>query len=375
MALLFMLVLPLLGLFPSLMVGGDQRSRADRRAAQRSGQERPPPAVIGVLERQVMPLVPSEMFVRSTRAAAERDAFTAVRSLAGLGIAAVLLHSAGLFVFGRVLDSPTSVGSRRKKVAGRARTWRIPGVSAGTSAVAVNQIRLALRTPRGRSILLSPPLLFVMFSVMTWRGGMGDEFSFIRLGSGLGLAIFGCWVSLLSILPLAMNQFSIDRAGLTLAFLSPLDDRDLLRGKALGNGVVIGFPAMVCVLGAALLFRAGAFGLWISVPLGFLATYLICAPLGAALSAAFPRPVDLNSIGRGSNAHGVAGFVGFLGFTAAGALTILVAFVTVITLDRPYWTPLVMLVWCAACALVGHLLFVPVRALLSKRRENLALLR
>jgi hypothetical protein len=172
-----------------------------------------------------------------------------------------------------------------------------------------------------------------------------------------------------------VNQFAIDRAGLTLAFLSPLDDRDLLRGKAVGNGIIIGLPSLVCVLGSALFFRAGAVALWISVPVGLMATYILVAPLAAALSAVFPRPVDLNSIGRGSNAHGVAGFVGFVALTAAGALSLGLALLTINALGRPSWTPLVMAAWCATCAAIAHVLFVPVRALLSRRRENIALLR
>jgi hypothetical protein len=374
-ALLFMLVLPMLGLFPGLMSGGDHRTRAERQEDRRSGHDRPSPAWIDTLQRRVLPVVPSEMFVRSTRAAAGGETAASVRSLAGLALGAVLVHAAGLFVFGRVLDSPASAGSRRRTGTGRARTWRIPALSAAASAVAVNQVRLALRTPRGLSILLSPPVVFVMFSLMMSRGGSSPEFGLFRLGSGLALAIFGCWISLLAILPLAMNQFAIDRAGLTLAFLSPLDDRDLLRGKAVGNGIIIGLPSLVCVAGSALFFRAGAVALWISVPVGLMATYMLVAPLGAALSAVFPRAVDLNSIGRGSNAHGLAGFVGFVALTAAGALSLGLALLTINILDRPSWTPLVMAAWCATCAVISHVLFVPVRALLSRRRENLALLR
>jgi hypothetical protein len=213
-----------------------------------------------------------------------------------------------------------------------------------------------------------------MFSVMTSRGA-SDDFNVFQFGSGLGLAVFGCWVSVLAILPFAMNQFSIDRAGLTLAFLSPLDDRDLLRGKAVGNGILVFAPALVCVLGAALVFRTGSIALWLSIPLGLLATYFINAPIAAVLSALFPRSVDLNSIGGGSNAHGLAGFLGFLALTAAGALSAGLAMIAINLLERPHWTPLVMLGWCAISAAIGHIAFVPVRMLFAERRENLALLR
>ena len=58
----------------------------------------------------------------------------------------------------------TSGGRRRETVAD-------PGPRSDTSAVAINQLRLALRTPRGRATLLSPIVVFGMFAVMTLRSG------------------------------------------------------------------------------------------------------------------------------------------------------------------------------------------------------------
>jgi hypothetical protein len=373
--LVFILVLPVAGLLPGLLSGTDRESRAERAAARRAGRERPTPSWMATLERRALPLAPSEMFVRSTREAADRQPAAALRPLAGLAAAATVLHLLGFVVFGRVLDSPASTGSRRKATSVRNRAWRIPWVSPATSAVAMNQIRLALRTPRGRSTLLSPIVVFMMFGVMMWRSGSAAELGFLRFQSGIGLALFGCWVSFMAVLPIAMNQFSVDRAGLTLAFLSPLADRELLWGKAIGNGVIAGIPALFCILGAAAIFRGGSLALWLSIPPGIVASYLLMAPLAAALSALFPRPVDLNSIGRGSNAHGAAAFIGFLAVTAAGALSTAVALIATGALGLPHWTPVIMVVWCAICAVVGLVLFVPARAVFGRRRENLALIR
>jgi hypothetical protein len=181
-------------------------------------------------------------------------------------------------------------------------------------------------------------------------------------------------VSLLAILPLAMNQFSVDRAGLTLAFLSPVDDRELLRGKAIGNAAIFGIPMLFTIAGAAALFPGGPAGLWLSVPIGLAAVYVLTAPLAAALSAIFPRAVDLNSFGRGSNAHGAAGFLGFAAYLGAGGLTLLLALGT-LRLAGPPFVPLIMLAWFAFCSVAGWLLFIPVAALLARRRDNLALIR
>jgi hypothetical protein len=369
--LAFILILPIVGLLPSLMAGAS----VERQAARRAGRPRPTPAWIVTLERRALPVVPSEMFVRSTRAAAQGQPDNTWRPLAGLVVTAGALHAAGLFVFGRLLDSPGSVGSRRKTAGARARPLKIPGVSRAISAIALNQIRLALRTPRGRSILLSPLVVFMMFGLMMWNTGGLAEFGFLRLQSGLALAVFGSWMSLMVSIPISMNQFSIDRAGLTMVFYSPLDDWELLRGKAIGNGLIAGIPAIVCIVGAATIFRNGPIALWLSLPFAIVATCLLVAPPAAALSALFPRPVELNSIGRGSNAHGAAGFLGFIAITAAGAVTAAVALLAMRALPQAHWAPLIMLIWCAVCAVAARLLFVPVRLLFARRRENLALIR
>jgi hypothetical protein len=366
--LIFILVLPLVGMFPVLWAGGARDTRGERRAER----DRATRAWVTIVERRVLPLVPSEMYVRSTRSAADQGVGEALVQMVGLVTVAAVLHTTGFFVFGRMLDSP-GTSARRKAARAKPGVWRIPGVTSGTSAVALNQIRLAFRTPRGRSILLSPLVVFIMFSAVMWRGGAGVEFGFLFLEDGISLAIFGSFVSLLAILPFAMNQFAIDRAGLTLTFLSPLDDQELLHGKAIGNAVVAGVPALFCVIGAALLFRGASLAVWLLVPLGLLATYSLMAPVAAVLSAVFPRSVDLNSIGNGSNAHGAAGLLGFLSALVAGAATLVVALVARRTLGG-YLSLLVMLIWGGLCVLVARILFMAARPILSRRRENLALI-
>jgi hypothetical protein len=239
--------------------------------------------------------------------------------------------------------------------------------------VALAQLRLALRTPRGRSILISPLLVFVVFAFIMRRSLDGLEFAFITLDSGLGLATFGSAICLLSILPIAMNQFAVDRAGLTLALLAPLRDIELLAGKAVGNAMIAAAPALLCVTIALLLFPAGDLALWLSLPLGLTAAYLLAAPAAAALSAVFPRAVDLNSIGRGSNAHGMAGLLGLLVFVVAGAPSVAVVMIATRLFDRPVLAPVLLLVWCAVAFLISRLLFHPVAALFARRKENLAM--
>lgn len=369
-ALLIIVVLPLAGILP-VMLAGDRGRRDESQARQ--GRSDDLPGWITTIEHRALPLIPSEMFARATRTAASGELRAPVAALGSLALVATALHGAGLFVFGRVLDAHGSTRSGRRGSVSKARTWRIRGLSTGASAVAVNQVRLALRTPRGRSILLSPLVVFLMFGVMMWRGGNTADFGFLRLTSGVALAIFGSTISLLALLPLSMNQFAIDRAGLTLTFLSPLDDWDVLKGKAIGNAIVAGMPAFVCIAGAAAVFPGGPWSDWVSVILGLAASYMLTAPVAAALSALFPRPVDLNSIGNGSNAHAAAGLLGLVVLLCAGALTVALALLARLMFGHAHFALVAMLIWCGLSAAVSRLCFIPARSLLARRRENLAL--
>ena len=264
------------------------------------------------------------------------------------------------------------MGARRGATRATApgRIW-LPLISRASAAVAQAQLLLALRTPRGRSILLSPLIVFALVAIVMYRQGE-MQLGAISLSSGLSLATFGSAVCLLSLQPFAINQFAIDRSGLTMALLSPLATNELLLGKACGIGLIAGGPAMTCIVVAFLLVPGGALALWSSLPLALIATYLLFAPGAAALSAIFPRTVDLNSIGRGSNPHTIASLLGILVFVAAALPTIAIIALTRLV-DRLALAPLVMLVWCGIALVVSRLLFVGVAVVFDKRRENLGM--
>jgi hypothetical protein len=119
----------------------------------------------------------------------------------------------------------------------------------------------------------------------------------------------------------------------------------------------------------------GSPALWLAIPLALLATYFLVAPAAAVFSALFPRVVDLNSIGRGSNAHGLAGLLGFVAFAASGAPSVLIMLVVSKWLKQPSLVPLLLLVWCAIAYTIARILFIPARKIFAKRRENLAMIR
>ena len=373
LALLFIVIIPAASMLPGLIQGGRHRARVEGRTEAR--EPMPIPSWLATTGGWAVTLFPTELYVASTRAAARPDVTAAGKGIAALAATGLCLHAFGMFVFARVLASPGSTGARRA-VSTRAAWGRtLPGLSPGASAVALAQVRLALRTPRGRAILLSPVVMIAIFAVVMRQQIGSMDFGPLAFNSGLSLAMFGSFVSLLSILPIAMNQFAVDKAGLTLALLSPLTDGEYLAGKAVGNGLIAAVPALLCVLVSFVLCPDGSPALWVAIPPALLATYFLVAPAAAVFSALFPRAVDLNSIGRGSNAHGLAGLLGFVAFVASGAPSVLIMLVVSKWLERPSLVPALLLVWCAIAYTIGRILFVPARKIFAKRRENLAMIR
>jgi hypothetical protein len=247
----------------------------------------------------------------------------------------------------------------------------VPGLSPAASAVAFTQLRLALRTPRGRASMLTP-LMMPLFlgAVMARRGtltipGLEDE-------RGLAIAAIGAFAAVLALLPIAMNQFAIDRAGFTRQMLSPISIRELLVGKAVGNALIAAIPAAFCFVVALAVFRATHPMLWVGLVFAAVATYALLAPVAAALSAIFPKAVDLNSIGNSSNAHQAAGLLGVLSFAASAAVPVLLTLLAINFLHRTDLIALLLIGWAAVAIGLAYLLFIPVRRLVASRCETLA---
>ena len=357
-----------LGLLPSLM----QLDRPGRRAHMTRAERRAlPPSPIERTILRAAPFVPSELY-RASILGAQAGPINAVIPLAGLIGIALALQGAAFVGFRRVLDMPVSMGARRAGGFGGLWERAIPGLSHTASAVALTQLRLAVRSPRGRQMMITPLLIFTMFAVvLSQRGDI--PFPGLRTSGGIGLAIFSCVMCLFAALPFASNQFAIDRAGFTRLMLAPITLHDLLVGKAVGNLLIMVGPALVCWATAAVLFPGASPALWIAIPLAFASVYFLFAPIAAALSAAFPRTVDLGSIGNRSNAHQAAGF---LSLASIGVSVLPVAGLTALALlflQRAALLPVLLAVWCVAAYVICRLLLIPVRRFVDARREDLGL--
>jgi hypothetical protein len=372
LALVFIIVMPLMGMLPSVLASGTHEQRRNEQIAYAERQARGQ-ATLGdrawAVAYGAFEFLPSELISTAARSSAHGAPAAALAPIAALGVSGLVLHALGLLTFSRLLAAPES-SSRRRTAGGVApRHLHAPWLSRASAAVAQGSLRLALRTPRGRSLLISPALVLTVLAIMMKRGA-AMELGLLVANSGLALATFGAAVSLLAILPFAMNQFAIDGAGLTLSLIAPLSTRDLLIGKAAGNALVVTVPAFLCIVVGFVLFPAGPLALWLSLPLALIATYALAAPAAAALSAVFPRAVNLNSIARGSNAHGMASLLG-LGVLLLSGLPPALMAAGAIAFRRPWLAPALIGAWCAVAIVLSHVLFIAVAALFERRKENL----
>ena len=368
-ALAFVLLIPLMAMLSNLLT--QSVSHRQRHAPAMTVQRSAGAVLAGRVAQEAFSWLPSERYVGATRAGAEGRASASVGSLGALAVTALLLHGCGMLAFRRLLAFPGSVGRPRS---GRGRTAflrRIPGISPGAGAVALAQLRLVLRTPRGRSTLLSPILILAVLIMVALRRGAAP-FSIVPQ-SGAGLAAFGAAFSLVATLPFAMNQFASDGAGLTLQLLSPLSDDEILNGKAVAMGALTIILGLLCILAALLAFPGGPAGVWVSVLVGLVSMYLLVATAAAVLSTLFPRVVDLNSIGRGSNAHGVATLLGLAAVVLSALPPIGLAVLARAWLKRDDLLPVILLAWCAAALATNRLIHPLVRRLFARRRENLGM--
>lgn len=316
--------------------------------------------------------VPSELFSRAVQDAAARNVTGSSGALLALLAWGAFAHGLTWPLYGRLVEVPTSTGGPRRYAGSRSPARSIPLLGRRASAVATNFVRLAYRTPRGRSIVLMPIIMMAVFAVLFTIRGQTIPVGPFRIGGGFTLALFGAVIALLSLAPLLLNQFAVDGAGLTLTFLVPVSDREVLHGKAAGGFVIALGPMMIGAV-AGMLTGAHSLWLWIAVAFGVLAVYAIYAPVAALIAMILPRSVDLAAIGNASNAHQGAALLGMLAFAAATAPPALLAFLSQRVWGGERTAPLAIGAWLVVAACIAFALFRIAERVLRARRENLAM--
>jgi hypothetical protein len=362
LVLVGMLAIVVVSMLPSALIPEDG-GRRDRRP--RSGPSLP---------EWVQPMagtLPSELYVRTVRDVIP-GATTSALARAGLLFAwAAAAHALTWPVYHRLLSTPASGGAR--SVSSRRRLFTVmPGLGPRTSAVAASYVRLGVRTPRGRTIVLIPIVLLAVFAALAYLRGSTLPFGPVRIGGGYSLGIFGITLALMSLAPFAFNQFAVDRSGLILQLLSPISTRELLYGKAVGGFLMAALPCAASVA-AGLVTGGGSPWLWTAIILGALAAYITLSPVAAVLSLVFPRTVDLSSIGQASNAHQAAGLLGIFAFAAACVPPAALSVVGLHLLDSELATAGLLVAWTVIALFLARVGFLIAERLFVERKENLAL--
>jgi hypothetical protein len=311
---------------------------------------------------------PWEQYALATGAAASGEPSKAVLPLAGLAATTGVLAFVSRWSFGRLLDSPGSRGTRARR--SEARPVAVPGLTPAASAVAVSTFRLLLRSVRGRVMLFSSPLPVVMIGLV-WKSFTTSAAT--QAPAGVVMVLLGGLMALVSMQTFLSDQFAVDRAGLTLTFLTPASDVDLVVGKAAAGLGALAIPTGIATLAGIVLRPSGAPPLWLAALIGVVAVYLIQAPIAALFAAMLPAPFDLMKL-KGGNAHPLgtiaSTLVTMLAMTLAVSLGIFVLWWT----GSAWVTLLAAIGLLAVAAGFATLVFRAAARAVSLRRENLALI-
>jgi hypothetical protein len=312
--------------------------------------------------------LPSELFAEAVVFGYDVPETEKIWPLAMLAIQGGVLFTLSALMHGSIGQAVEGTRARRQKTMTGVVAVRLPGMWPGTSAVALAQVRTAMRSVRGRLVVFLPgPLvamiaaLFASLNSTAGFEGLGEARGYLAFGGGL---LFGLYAAQ----AFTMNQFASDRAGLTLEFLAPIRDVDLVRGKTVGCAVLIGAGGVLSFVCAWLMAPGGSPWLWLATLAGGVATFLITSPLTALLSIFLPIAADLSRTGTAGNPHGLAMVVGSMAI-ALCAIPVCVALATL----PPFTACLTLMTWAA----VSFALCVPGLGLAARairpRRENLAL--
>ncbi|HKW14506.1 MAG TPA: hypothetical protein VJS69_08475, partial [Candidatus Krumholzibacteria bacterium] len=181
----------------------------------------------------------------------------------------------GEFIFG----APARHARKEPRVASREPRGRIPFLRPAVVAIAALDLRQMWRNPRRRMQTIQG-LMMPIFLAVLWFGRA-------RLGGPILALTPGIFVTFVSLFTF-QNVLATDGLAVATVFMSPLDRRDVFRGKVLAFAAIAAVP--VLLLCALAMLR-------VSVTLGiaaaFLAaaTFLIVAAISSAVSARFAIPV------------------------------------------------------------------------------------
>jgi hypothetical protein len=369
LTIIFVMSISIVALLPQMLDDSDTPRRS------RGGGRRGTVTVARIEEALPgwVQFLPSEVYGRAMTAAMVRHDNRGAVTWVGLLIAEGLLlfHLSGM-VHRRLLESAGGASGGKQRISASP-PWRLPGISVPAAAVAWVMFKGSLRSVRGRvAVLLPGPMMAVVSLVLLRRP---DDTPWIAALATHSHLLFGAslMIALFAINPFTLNQFSSDRAGLTLQLLLPVSVRDLVRGKAIGGGALFLMAALISGVASALASGGGPPAAWAMTAVGGLATYVAVTPVAAVVSALFPVAADMSKAGSGGNPHVAAGLTGMIAIGLAALPVIAITVPGLLPGAAHSVLLLVMLVWLAVVTVFAWLLLGVVSKVVTARRENLFL--
>jgi hypothetical protein len=359
--------------------GGDARRTAEElgeRAGSAAGapaRSGPGPVLMQVMQAgsKLALFLPSEMYGGVLSRAAGGAGPVSI-PLGGLLLAAAGLCAGSWAAYRRMLDAPVSGGSGSAKGELRITAPRIAGVSPAATAVAWAEMRAFGRTLQGRMTIYLGPLFGAAMAIALANMPRGPLASLRAASGGAVLAWMGALMCLLGVQKLVMNQFAVDGAGLSLQFLAPVLDREIIVGKALAGAVFFAGPMLTGTALVAIFCWGGPPLAWAAGLLAGGAAYVLIAPVGAILSAVFPKTVSLG-FAKGSNPSSLASLFGMLATVIAFAPPVGLMLVGALLMKSFTVGFALVLLWAMVAAACSIPLSRAAARVLALRRENLAM--
>jgi len=318
-------------------------------------------------------LVPSEIYGRAILASVDHRTGRAWLLVLALGLEASVIFAASSAVHRHLLTALEGDNRRRRGRSVHLLPGRLPFVNAAVSAIAIAQFRNAMRSIRGRLIVLLPgPMIAIM--TLLFRG-MPDEYRWASTLASQGHLVLaaGSVFAIYAMQAFTMNLFGSDRTGLSMYFLAPVDDADLALGKVVGAALVLEVAVVIALVASLAVAPTGSPFYWLATIAGAIATFLVLSPFAIWLSALFPVASDLSKTGAGGNPHPFPMLVGMILTLVAASPPGLILAADALWIHRPGAAFLFMLVWTFMAAAIAMPLVGLASRTIGARRENLAL--
>ncbi|HLM55527.1 MAG TPA: hypothetical protein VK422_05320 [Pyrinomonadaceae bacterium] len=233
-------------------------------------------------------------------------AVLAAYALASLVLAYRVARRTALGIGGGRAKRPSAVKEDEGSLVRRHAGWRLPFVSAESSAVVEKELRYASRNAQLRVIgIMAVGLTIVIRMAPFGGGGRAGLGTLTPYAEGAG-AVFSVLYIFTLVSPLSTNLFGYDGAGFRALVLSPVPRGKILKGKNAAVTLISTALVAMGVVAGGVFFGDLTPPAVLFVVLSFCAYAPLFALFGNWLSMQFPKRVEF---GKRMSRSGVAGFM------------------------------------------------------------------